>query len=47
MQVLLEEARNAYDQEIVVELQSNEADDIETNIERIEDWLRNWRMSNG
>lgn len=43
MEVLLEEARGAYDAEIVVELQSNEADDIDKNVERIEEWLKNWK----
>ncbi|KAL8831555.1 MAG: hypothetical protein Q9191_000798 [Dirinaria sp. TL-2023a] len=44
MEVLLDEARNAYDQEIVIELQSNEPEDLETNVERIGEWLENWRM---
>ncbi|KAI9661655.1 MAG: factor activating pos9 [Bathelium mastoideum] len=43
MQVLLEEAREAYDTEILVELQSDTADDIDSNIERIETWIKNWK----
>jgi len=43
MQVLLEEAREAYDEEIVVELGSNEAEDVQGNVERIETWVENWR----
>ena len=43
MEVLLSEARESYDKEIVVELQSNEDDDIEANTERIETWIKNWR----
>ena len=43
MEVLLEEAREAYDAEIVVELQSDTSDDIDSNIERIEMWVKNWR----
>lgn len=43
MQVLLDEARDAYDEEIVVELQSNNAEDVESNVERIEMWLKNWK----
>lgn len=43
MEVLLEEAREAYDQEIVVELQSDTADDIDSNLERIEMWIKNWK----
>jgi len=46
MEVLLEEARSAYDEEVVVELQSNEAEDIESNVERIEEWLKNWEENN-
>ena len=47
MQVLLEEARLSYDEEIVVELRSDSADDIEANVERIEAWIRNWRSDRG
>ena len=46
MQVLLDEARNAYAEEIVIELQSNEAEDLEANVGRIEEWLKSWRMNN-
>ena len=40
--VLLEEAREAYAEEIVVELKSEEADDVEANVERIEGWIGKW-----
>lgn len=43
MQVLLEEARAAFDEEIVVELRSDDADEVERNVERIEAWVRMWR----
>jgi len=43
MQVLLDEARDAFDEEIVVELQSNRLEDIDENVERIEAWVHNWR----
>jgi adenylate kinase len=46
MQVLLEEAREAYDEEIVVELQSDTPDDIEGNVERIERWVASWKENN-
>ena len=46
MEVLLEEARDSYDPEIVVELQSNESEDIESNVERIETWIKNWEQNN-
>jgi adenylate kinase len=43
MEVLLSEARESYVEEIVVELQSNEPDDIEANVERIGAWIENWK----
>ena len=45
MEVLLEEARGAYDEEIVVELRSDEAEDVEGNVERIERWIENWKSN--
>ena len=44
MEMLLDEARESYDEEIVVELRSDEADDIEGNVGRIETWIKNWRQ---
>lgn len=46
MEVLSQEARESYDEEIVVELQSNTAEEMETNIERIEGWLKQWKEDN-
>lgn len=43
MEVLLEEARESYDEEIIVELESNEPEDIENNVDRIEIWIESWR----
>lgn len=43
MEVLLQEARDAYDEEIVVELQSDDAEQIEANVERIEAWITQWK----
>lgn len=43
MDVLLEEARESYDAEIVVELSSDEIEDIDANVERLEDWIKTWR----
>lgn len=45
MQVILDEAREAYDEEIVVELRSETVDDIESNVERILQWSKNWQAS--
>ncbi|KAK3328458.1 AAA domain-containing protein [Cercophora scortea] len=46
MEVLLQEARDAYDEEIVVELQSNTADDMDVNVDRIEAWVKQWKENN-
>ncbi|KAF2742254.1 P-loop containing nucleoside triphosphate hydrolase protein [Sporormia fimetaria CBS 119925] len=46
MQVLLEEARESYKEEIVVELRSEENGDLEGNLERIEQWVEGWRKDN-
>lgn len=46
MQVLLEEARESYDEDIVIELQSNTPVDTESNVERIEKWIEEWRKNN-
>ena len=43
MEVLLQEARDSYDEEIVVELQSDDADQVEQNIERLESWVEQWK----
>lgn len=43
MQVLLEEARQSYDEEIIVELESNEPGDIEKNVDRIGIWINHWK----
>ncbi|KAK0662314.1 Adenylate kinase isoenzyme 6-like protein [Lasiodiplodia hormozganensis] len=43
MQVLLDEARDAFDEQIVVELRSDSADEVEQNCERIEAWVRQWK----
>ncbi|KAF2680162.1 P-loop containing nucleoside triphosphate hydrolase protein [Lentithecium fluviatile CBS 122367] len=47
MQVLLDEARESYREEIVVELRSESAEDVEGNVERVEGWVKAWRKDNG
>lgn len=47
MEVLLHEAREAYDEEIVVELRSEKTEDIDQNVERIEQWITNWKKDHG
>lgn len=43
MEVLLQEARDSYDEEIVVELRSDTSDEMESNIERLEGWVEQWK----
>ena len=42
MQVILEEAREAYAPEIVHEVQSNTLEDMESNVTRVELWCKQW-----
>jgi len=42
-QVILEEARESYSNEIVIELQSNTIQDMESNASRIEQWVYNFK----
>ena len=42
MQVVLDEAKEAYDNEIVHEVSSNTIEDMEANIERVQAWIKQW-----
>jgi adenylate kinase len=42
MQVVLEEARESYPSDIVVELRSEGADDLEANVKQIIEWIGRW-----
>mmetsp|Transcript_53144 Transcript_53144/g.137465 ORF Transcript_53144/g.137465 Transcript_53144/m.137465 type:complete len:127 (+) Transcript_53144:404-784(+) len=42
MQVILDEAREAYREEIVIEVPSDTVEDLEANVERTLGWLRAW-----
>ncbi|RKP24865.1 adenylate kinase isoenzyme 6-like protein [Syncephalis pseudoplumigaleata] len=46
MQVVLEEARESYQEEIVVELQSDTVEQMESNTERIQEWAKAWLANN-
>lgn len=46
MEVLLQEARDSYDDEIIVELTSNTSEEMESNVERIETWVSQWKRNN-
>lgn len=42
MQVVLEEAREAYAEEIVQEVPSNTLEEMESNISRVQEWCKQW-----
>jgi len=42
MQIVLEEARSSYPAEMIVELQSESLEQLETNVARIVDWITLW-----
>ncbi|KAN0045227.1 hypothetical protein ACTA71_005604 [Dictyostelium dimigraforme] len=46
MQVILDEARNSYKEEIVVELPSTSLEDNENNQTFIAQWIQNWNEKN-
>lgn len=43
--LLLEEAREAFDEEIVVELESENTEQIDSNCARIATWVESWRKN--
>ena len=45
MQTVLDEAREAFAAEIVIELQSDSPGDVESNVERILAWIESWRAT--
>lgn len=47
MEVLLQEARDAYDSEQVVELKGEKTEDVDSNAERIEQWVQQWKKDHG
>jgi adenylate kinase len=46
MNVALEEAREAYDPQIVIEVNSNTLDEMEDTIERVRAWMDQWILDN-
>ena len=44
-QVLLEEARESYKEDIVMPLRSDNVEDISRNVGTLTDWVNNWRPS--
>ena len=47
MQTVLDEARESYASEIVVELKSESTEDLENNVDRVVQWIRSWRRDRG
>jgi len=47
MEVLIQEARDAYDDKIVVELRSDTTTEMDENLGRIERWLEQWKKDHG
>lgn len=43
METILNEARESFAAEIVVELQSNTLEEMESNVDRIEQWVKQWK----
>ncbi|OJA10777.1 hypothetical protein AZE42_00306 [Rhizopogon vesiculosus] len=46
MEVVLQEARDSYPQQIVVELKSESSQDIENNVVSIVSWIKQWLKDN-
>lgn len=42
MQVILDEARESYDQNIVHEVPSNTLEEMESNVQRVKQWMDQW-----
>lgn len=47
MQVLLDEARESFDERLVIELRSETDEDLAANCGRIEQWIVDWRRDRG
>ena len=47
MQVILEAARESYDASIVHEVPSNTLEDIESSVERVRQWTKQWIKDHG
>ncbi|KAI0064880.1 P-loop containing nucleoside triphosphate hydrolase protein [Artomyces pyxidatus] len=47
MNVVIDEARSSYAEEIVVELKSEGTEDLESNVSRIVQWIQAWRKDRG
>lgn len=41
--MILEEARESYSQDIVHEVPSNTIEDMDSNVERVQQWCQQWQ----
>jgi len=46
MQVVLQEAKECYEEQIVHEVPSNTLEELESNVERIDQWCKQWIKDN-
>lgn len=46
MEVVLNDAREQYDEDVIVELASNNAEDVQSNVDRIVAWYNDWKEQN-
>jgi adenylate kinase len=46
MQVVLEEAKESYEDDIVHECRSDCVEDMEQNVERVKGWIEAWKVNN-
>lgn len=44
MQIVLEEAKESYDENIVHELSSNTVEELDSNVNRVSSWLEAWKI---
>lgn len=47
MQVVLDEARSSYAEDIIIELVSETTEHLESNVDRIVQWVAAWRRDHG
>lgn len=46
MQIVLEQAKESYNNDLIYELDSNNMDEMNSNVDRIEVWYNNWLQNN-
>lgn len=47
MEVVLQEARDSYPQQIVAQLKSESSQDLESNVAEIVSWIKEWQKDKG